>query len=144
MVTCSLGNAPPVLLDGAHNAAGAAALRAYLDEFCHGPVTLVFGAMSDKEIGAMAAALFPTARSVVLTRPNSPRAADPARMAAELPLAAGGTPTVTETVAEALAWAVRVTPRDGLVCVAGSLYVVGEARAWLAERAHGARPERGR
>jgi dihydrofolate synthase/folylpolyglutamate synthase len=73
--------APPVLLDGAHNAAGAAALRAYLDEFCHAPLTLVFGAMEDKQVAEMADELFPAARAVVLTRPASPRAVDFARIA---------------------------------------------------------------
>jgi dihydrofolate synthase / folylpolyglutamate synthase len=127
--------APPVLLDGAHNPAGAAALRAYLDEFCHCPLTLVFGAMEDKQIAEMAAELFPAARAVVLTRPNTPRAADPARLATTLPPArGGGRPVVTRTVDEALAWAFHVTPRDGLVCVAGSLYLVGEARSRLASR----------
>src|SRR5205823_12571064 len=38
---------PALLFDGAHNPAGAEALRAYLDEFVHAPITLVFGAMSD-------------------------------------------------------------------------------------------------
>ncbi|HET8647006.1 MAG TPA: phosphopantetheine-binding protein, partial [Vicinamibacteria bacterium] len=45
------------------------------------------------------------------------------RLAAALPAAGGGgRPVVAETVDEALAWAQRVTPRDGLICVAGSLY----------------------
>ena len=128
--------APPVLLDGAHNAAGAAALRAYLDEFCHCPVTLVFGAMEDKQVVEMAETLFPAARAVVLTCPATPRAADPTRLAASLPAAGGGgRPVVTRTVEEALAWAFHATPRDGLVCVAGSLYLVGEVKARLASRA---------
>jgi dihydrofolate synthase/folylpolyglutamate synthase len=126
--------APPVLLDGAHNPAGAAALRAYLDEFCHCPLTLVFGAMEDKQIAGMAAELFPAARTVVFTRPNTPRAADPARLAEELTAGRGARSIVTRTVDEALAWAYHVTPRDGLICVAGSLYLVGEAKARLASR----------
>ena len=127
--------APPVLLDGAHNPAGAAALRAYLDEFCHSPLTLVFGVMEDKQVAEIAAELFPAARTVVLTRPSTPRAADPTRLAATLPAArGGGRPVVTRTVDEALAWAYHVTPRDGLICIAGSLYLVGEAKARLASR----------
>jgi dihydrofolate synthase/folylpolyglutamate synthase len=126
--------APPVLLDGAHNAAGAAALRAYLDEFCHSPLTLVFGVMEDKQVAEMAEELFPAVRTVVLTRPSNPRAADPARLAPTLPDSRGGRPVVTRTVDEALAWAYHVTPRDGLICIAGSLYLVGEAKARLASR----------
>jgi dihydrofolate synthase/folylpolyglutamate synthase len=125
--------APPVLLDGAHNPAGARALRAYLDEFCHCPLTLVFGVMEDKEVVEIAAELFPAARTVVLTRPDTPRAADPARLAGLLPPAGGGArPVVARAIGEALSYAYGVTPRDGLICVAGSLYLVGEAKARLA------------
>ncbi len=127
--------APPVLLDGAHNVAGTKALRAYLDEFCHAPLTLVFGALEDKHVEEMAAELFPAARAVVLTRPGSPRAVDPARLAPKLPdTGGGGRPVVTRTVDEALAWAYHVTPRDGLILVAGSLYLVGEAKERLSSR----------
>src|SRR6266404_93898 len=59
---------PSVLLDGAHNPAGARALRAYLDEFWPGAITLLFGAMGDKDIDRMAGELFDAARTVVLTR----------------------------------------------------------------------------
>lgn len=127
--------APPVLLDGAHNEAGARALRAYLDEFCHYPITLVFGAMDDKNIVKMAEELFPAARAVVLTRIGSPRSADPIALAASLPAAGGGgAPIIAASVEEALAWAFHVTPRDGVICVAGSLYLVGEVKARLASR----------
>src|SRR5438270_10866587 len=57
---------PPLLLDGAHNAAGARALRAYLDEFWSGDLTLVFAAMNDKDIHTMSRSLFGVARTVVL------------------------------------------------------------------------------
>ena len=128
--------APPVLLDGAHNPAGARALRAYLDEFCHCPLTLVFGVMEDKDIAGIAAELFPAARTVVLTRPDTPRAADPARLLRTLPVAGGGSrPVVARTIGEALSYAYRVTARDGLICVAGSLYLVGEAKTRLANGA---------
>jgi dihydrofolate synthase/folylpolyglutamate synthase len=50
---------PSVLLDGAHNPAGAQALRDYLEEFVTSPLTLVFGAMRDKRLDAMAEVLFP-------------------------------------------------------------------------------------
>jgi len=123
--------APALLLDGAHNAAGASALRAYLDEFAHGPVTLVFGALEDKDAAEIAAALFPAADAVVFTRPGSPRAAAAGRLAA-LPLPVGVASRVTGSPEEALAVASEITPPDGLVVVAGSLYLVGEVRALLA------------
>jgi dihydrofolate synthase/folylpolyglutamate synthase len=54
-----LPGTPSLLFDGAHNAAGALALRAYLDEFISTPVTMIFGAMKDKDLREIAATLFP-------------------------------------------------------------------------------------
>ncbi|HUQ33313.1 MAG TPA: Mur ligase family protein, partial [Pyrinomonadaceae bacterium] len=64
-----------ILFDGAHNAAGARALREFLDEFVHAPITLVFGAMRDKDLTEIAAALFPIAHRLILTGAQNPRAA---------------------------------------------------------------------
>jgi dihydrofolate synthase / folylpolyglutamate synthase len=84
----------------------------------------------------MAEHLFPAAQTVVLTRPATPRAADPKRIAAELlPVLRGRSAFIAPGIDEALARAWQVTPRDGLICVAGSLYLVGEAKARLANRA---------
>src|SRR5438132_923144 len=77
--------APPLLLDGAHNPAGARSLRAFLDEYCPVPVTLIFGAMADKAIAEIAAILFPTAGVVIATRLANERAAAPALIAALAP-----------------------------------------------------------
>jgi dihydrofolate synthase/folylpolyglutamate synthase len=62
---------PSLLFDGAHNAAGARALRDYLDEFAPAPVTLVFGAMRDKDLDEIAATLFPASDNLILTRPTT-------------------------------------------------------------------------
>src|SRR6185503_15041956 len=74
-----------ILLDGAHNAAGAAALRAYLDEKVrreNRSITLIFGAMVDKQLDEMAAALFPVAGRLILTQPANARAAKAAELSA--------------------------------------------------------------
>ena len=123
---------PAVLLDGAHNPAGARALRAYLDEFWHGPITLLFGAMNDKDIDRMAAALFDAARTLVLTRVSDIRAADSARLGSTA-LRSSRNVIFAETVRQALSWACSVTPPDGLICVAGSLRLVGEVKALMEE-----------
>lgn len=123
---------PPVLLDGAHNPAGADALRSYLDEFWQGPITLVFGAMGDKDIDQMASALFDSARTVVLTRVRDSRAAGNARLG-EAALNRARNVIFTETVKQAISWARSVTPPDGLVCVAGSLHLVGEVKRLIEE-----------
>jgi dihydrofolate synthase/folylpolyglutamate synthase len=123
---------PPILLDGAHNAAGARALRSYLDEFCRVPITLVFGAMKDKDIEAISRELFDAAKTIVLTKVRDPRAATGPLLAG--PALVGSSNIIfTETVRQALSWARSVTPPDGLVCVAGSLHLVGEMKRLLEE-----------
>ena len=116
-----------VLLDGAHNPAGARALTAYVQEVFPTPLPLVIGAMRDKHIGEILAALAPIASSFVCTAADSPRAAAPAEIAAEAARAAPGTPAdIATSPMEALMLASR---RGSPVIVAGSLYLVGEIRA---------------
>ncbi len=116
-----------VLFDGAHNPAAARALRDYLDEFVAPPITLVFGAMSDKRLTEMAAILFPGVQRLVLTRPNNPRAASVESLQ---PLAENFLPreriTAVPRVGDALQQAREMTVPEGTICVTGSLYLVGE------------------
>ena len=121
-----------VLLDGAHNPDGAAALAAALPLLHPGrPVEMVFGVLSDKDHEGMLAALAPATRRIHLVAPDSPRARDPGSyLAAALRL--GAAVDVHGSLPEALGCA-RAAAADGaLVCVAGSLYLVGEARVLLA------------
>jgi dihydrofolate synthase/folylpolyglutamate synthase len=120
---------PPLLLDGAHNAAGARALAAHLRG--RGPVVLLFGAMADKDVGAMAAALFPLAREVVLTRVGMERAALPEELARRA--GAHASRAVLEVdVARALDRARALARPEATVVVAGSLYLVGAVLGRLA------------
>lgn len=124
---------PALLFDGAHNAAGALALRGYLDEFVRRPVTLVFGAMRDKELAEIASALFPAADRLVLTRVDSPRAAGPESLSGLVPR--GFDPSrvrLADSAADALRAAFDATPPDGLVCVTGSLYLIGAVKSLIA------------
>ncbi|HVI95873.1 MAG TPA: cyanophycin synthetase [Anaeromyxobacter sp.] len=123
-----------VLLDGAHNPQGAAALAAALQALHPGrPVELVLGVLADKDHSGMLAALVPAARRVHAVTPSSPRAR-PASELARAATAAGADAHAHASVAEAVACA-RAAARDGaLVCVAGSLYLVGEARGLLESR----------
>ena len=118
-----------LLLDGSHTEGSARALAALLDELFPGRrIALVFGALRDKRVGAMAAALFPRAARAPRApaggaglEPDELLRRVPARAARALPPRAG--------VAEALPRrAARAGPR-GLVVVAGSLFLVGEAIA---------------
>ena len=113
---------PPLLLDGAHNPAGARALAHHLRTL--GPFVLLFGAMTDKAVEEIAETLFPLAAEVVLTRPPVSRAASPAEIARRAgPLAAGA--RLESDPRRALALAKRLAGRRPVV-VAGSLYLVGE------------------
>jgi dihydrofolate synthase/folylpolyglutamate synthase len=119
-----------ILLDGAHNPDGAAALAAALAALHPGrPVELIFGVLADKDHVGMIDALGPAVRRFHLVAPASPRARPPSDYR---DLAARHAPAdVHGTVEDAIACA-REAARDGaLVCVAGSLYLVGTARAAL-------------
>lgn len=125
------GGSPQVLLDGAHNVAGAEALRDYLIDFGRRPLTLVFGAMEDKNISQMAAILFPLADKVILTSVNNPRAASTSLLRNSVPRELDSRILIAEESREALEIATRETISNGLICVTGSLYLVGELKALL-------------
>lgn len=127
---------PAVLYDGAHNPAGARALRAYLDEFAPEGVTMVFGAMRDKELEEIGRVLFPAARHLVLTSPDSPRAATVEQLLRAVPVPpSSSTIALAPSSRDAMTIARTHTPPGGLVCVTGSLYLVGEVKAQLESNA---------
>lgn len=119
---------PPFLLDGAHNPAGAQALRDYLDEFRTSWLTLIFGAMSNKRLDQIAEILFPIPDRLILTTVNNPRTAAVATLAPLAHRFARATVIETTSSAEAVRMAITQTPNDGLICVTGSLYLIGETR----------------
>jgi dihydrofolate synthase/folylpolyglutamate synthase len=122
---------PPLVLDGAHNPAGARALAAHLAG--GPPFVLVFGAMADKDVLGLARALFPPATAVVLTRPRVSRASTPsalARRAGRLASRAYREPSVARALVLARLLARADGPRT-VVVVAGSLYLVGAVKAIL-------------
>lgn len=119
-----------ILLDGAHNPDGAAALAAALRALHPGrAVELVFGVLADKDHRGMIEALGPAVRRFHLVAPDSPRARPPADY---LELAARHAPAHAHATAEEAIACAREAAGDGaLVCVAGSLYLVGTAREAL-------------
>jgi dihydrofolate synthase/folylpolyglutamate synthase len=127
---------PRLLYDGAHNAAGARALRAYLDEFAPEGVTMVFGAMRDKGLEEIGRVLFPAARHLVLTSPRNPRAATVEQLLRAVPVPpSSSTIALAPSSLDAMAVARTHTPPGGTVCVTGSLYLVGEVKAQLESNA---------
>jgi dihydrofolate synthase / folylpolyglutamate synthase len=120
---------PTVIVDGAHNPAGARALAASLAAYFPGePVTFVIGTSDDKDKAGILAALLPLAARVVFAAADNPRAA-PAESLADLArgLPAGRSIPIQTAAspAEALRMAVA-GPGTTTVCVAGSLFLIGE------------------
>ena len=115
-----------MVLDVAHNPAGAWALRSALSEtYPDREFTIVFGAMADKAIREMADILFPPAQQVIVTPIANPRAATTEQL-----LQAGsrsGTPMeAAESLVLALARAGQIAATDGVVVVTGSIFLVGD------------------
>ena len=118
---------PLVVLDGAHNPAGARALAASLRAYFPGrSVTFVIGVLADKDAGGILVALRPLAARVILTASANPRAAAPEALRALLP--AGARVDTARSPQDALAMAIAEDPR-GIVCVAGSLSLIGDVLA---------------
>lgn len=120
-----------ILLDGAHNPDGAAALSTALEVLYPGrPVEMVFGVLADKDHLGMLRALAPRVRRLHLASPDSPRARAPESYR-DFAVSLGYGVDQHPDCASALACARASAGGKGLVCVAGSLYLVGEARRLL-------------
>jgi len=126
---------PEIVLDVAHNPAGAWALRSALSElYDDRPLVFVFGAMRDKAISEMTEILFPLAMQVIATRPDNPRAASPE----EIRQAGNRTGAEIEIVPEVkAAWERARACAEGkaIVVVTGSIYLVGGVIGLLETRA---------
>jgi dihydrofolate synthase/folylpolyglutamate synthase len=126
-----LGEAPLLLLDGAHNPAGARALAEYLADHQRGRLILVVGVLRDKDAAGLLRPLLPLADRVIACAPESERALAPERLAEHIRRLWRGKPEVAASVAQALRRAITLAAATDTVCVCGSLYTVGEARACL-------------
>jgi len=118
---------PTVLLDGAHNVASMKRLvsnvKAY---FNYKRILLVFGTSCDKDIPGIIEELVPLCPQVIVTQAPHSRAASPSNLAAEF-TKRGIKPEIGETVAQALSRALSLADRTDLICITGSLFIVGEA-----------------
>jgi len=115
---------PDIILDGAHNPAGARALARYLEQFYGGrKIWLVYGAMRDKAIEEVAGILFPLASEIILTAPDTSRALRP-----EALLEFAGRGHIEPNVEAAINYARAHAADEDTIVITGSLFVVGEAR----------------
>ncbi|UCD91411.1 MAG: bifunctional folylpolyglutamate synthase/dihydrofolate synthase [Desulfobacterales bacterium] len=119
---------PLILLDGAHNFIAARNLSRYLIEhLSNRNITLVVGILDDKPYASMLKCLVPLCHKVILTRPNIDRALAPERL---FPIAKElkNDVDIVPDVDMAIKLAIETTPEREAICIAGSLYVVGEAK----------------
>jgi dihydrofolate synthase/folylpolyglutamate synthase len=113
-----------LLLDAAHNPAGAAALASYLLTDGGAKRPLVFAAMRDKDVAGMFAALLPVVGRLIVTRASNARSAEPETLAGHARAIAPGLPVSIESVvADALTAAWHHSPR---IVVAGSIFLLGD------------------
>lgn len=118
-----------VLLDAAHNPAGARALSHYLRQIGWQDPTLVFAAMADKDVSGMLGALLPAVGRIICTTAATPRAAAAADLARTVAAIAPGHPVETvDAPAEALNRACASSTR---VVAAGSMFLIGPLRGIL-------------
>jgi dihydrofolate synthase/folylpolyglutamate synthase len=118
---------PIVLLDGAHNPAGAEALAKALELFDYKNLHLVFGCSEEKDIKNLLDGLIPLAEKIFITKANIRRAADPELILEEIKDYNVNKIAVTPVKA-AVKNALSEAAEDDLVCICGSLFIVGEAR----------------
>jgi len=118
---------PDILLDGAHNPAGARALARYLERF-YGTrrIWLVYGAMRDKAIDEVAGVLFPLAGELILTAPDTSRALRPEALAEFT-----GRGHTEPNVEAAIDYARTHAADEDVIVITGSLFVVGESRKFF-------------
>ncbi len=119
---------PAIVLDGAHNPHGAAALAAAIAARPERPRVLVIAVSADKDVDAMVAPLVRGFDAVIATRYDQPRALDPAALAARIRAAGGGLVETADDLTDAVDRARDAVGLGGLVVVAGSLFAVGEVR----------------
>ncbi len=119
---------PLVILDGAHNPGACDQLAETLASYEYDRLTLVVGAMHDKDHQGMAGAL-PTPDRVVTTEPTLDRAEDRDVLAEVFKRAGAESVTTVDAVRDALSTAITESDPDDCVVVTGSLFVVAEARS---------------
>jgi len=124
---------PTILLDGAHNAAGSAALRRALEEFKFRRLILVIGILADKDYRGIIRRLAPLAHRLIVTRPPDDRALAPELLAAEA-MHWNRRVEVATNPRNAVVRAREVAGADDLICIAGSLYLVGAVRPLFTHR----------
>ncbi len=133
-----LGKRPWIVVDGAHNAASAHALRLALDAFPRERLHLVLGLTEGKDVQGVLRELLPAADRLWLTRSQNGRALEPASLLGAASAQAPRRPVESlPDLPAALDAALAAAGEEDLVVVTGSLFLVGEAIVWARRRRPG-------
>lgn len=120
---------PLVIIDGAHNLHAAKILSKYLtDTLKNKKLTLVLGILDDKPYDKMLGYLAPCAQHIIITKAKIDRSLEPEVLKKAVRKITQCPVTIIENVKDAVTHAVQISDKDDAVCIAGSLYVAGEAR----------------
>jgi dihydrofolate synthase/folylpolyglutamate synthase len=126
---------PDVYLDGAHNPAAARELAAFFAEnFGSRKIWLIYGALRDKSVDEVAGWLFPLAGEVVLTEPRTPRAISALQLAEIVGYHARHSETIPDAEKAFDHVLAKAQPGDAIF-ICGSLYLIGQLRAYWKNRA---------
>jgi len=129
---CGSDGSISYLLDGAHNPAGVESLREALEnDFDYDRLILLWGAMEDKDLSKTLPEMAPLADILILTMVMSERSSAPEKLLDILPPDIQDQAICNSSLQNALAKAAELAGRKDLICVAGSLYLIGEARKLL-------------
>lgn len=120
------------LLDGAHNPGGVETLtKSLTEDFRYDQLILIWGCMADKDMAGTLLPVVPMADRILFTCIEAERAASPEQLRQLLPEEYRSRTVLTASVADALQQALQVAGPSSLICVAGSLYMIGAARRLL-------------
>ncbi len=120
---------PMIILDGAHNPAAARRLKEFLTEFSNDKkIILLLGILADKDITGIISELSAIADKVILTKPEYYRASDPERIKG---LIKEHSAVIINNIPDAIMHAKEIAMPDDIICITGSLFTVGEAKAFF-------------
>ncbi|MCP4023985.1 MAG: bifunctional folylpolyglutamate synthase/dihydrofolate synthase [Desulfobacteraceae bacterium] len=120
---------PLVIIDGAHNKKAAQVLGKHLKKTLNGKtLTLVIGILDDKPYEEMLKSLIPCADNIIITKAKIERSLEPSVLKKSVEKMGKKKVHIIEDVKEAVDHALSCTPENGAICIAGSLYVAGEAK----------------
>ena len=124
-----LSTSPLIIIDGAHNPAGAASLRKSLDLIApKSPITFLIGILKDKDIKGIVKNLISSKDRVIIVPVNSERAASPDEIAREITVAKID---IASSIEEGIILAKNSVSKDEILCITGSLYLIGDIKKHL-------------